>query len=229
MTRARSKQTPLAAWLEKSDAGLTGPSPGERRDVRDSVKGDSEEERVVKRILAGDRQAFETLLDRYETRVYRLALRFTNNVPDAEDVTQEVFLGIYRSLPNFRGLSSLSTWIYRIAMNHCLEYRRKRRLDCIPYNEELMLTSQDWREDPEKSAARGELSSQVEAALSRLSPQHRDVVVLHELQGLTYQEVATLLNVPVGTVKSRLSNACRRLRDLMSGYVFDRTEGSQTA
>lgn len=186
----------------------------------------ADERQLVERILTGDRQAFETLLDQYEARVYRLALRFTNSVTDAEDVTQEVFLGIYRSLPNFRGHSTLSTWIYRIAMNHCLEYRRKRRLDCIPYNEELTLTSQDWREDPVQSAGKEELSSRVEAALNRLSPQHRDVVVLHELQGLTYQEVATALNVPVGTVKSRLSNAFRRLRDLLGGYVI---EGNSTA
>jgi RNA polymerase sigma-70 factor (ECF subfamily) len=108
-------------------------------------------------------------------------------------------------------------------MNHCLEYRRKRKLDSIPYNEELTLTSQDWRENPAEAADRQELSEQVEAALKCLSPQHRDVVVLHELHGLTYQEVATALNVPVGTVKSRLSNAFRRLRTLLGGYAFEGT------
>ena len=117
--------------------------------------------------------------------------------------------------------TALSTWIYRVAMNHCLEYRRKRKLDSIPYNEELTLTSQDWREDPVQSADRQELSDRVEAAIQCLSPQHRDVVVLHELQGLTYQEVAAALNVPVGTVKSRLSNAFRRLRVLLGGYMLE--------
>jgi RNA polymerase sigma-70 factor (ECF subfamily) len=181
------------------------------------------EQQLARRIQAGDRQAFEELLDAYETRVYRLALRFTGNIPDAEDVTQDVFLGVYKGLAHFRGDAALGTWIYRVAMNHCLEYRRKRRLESIPYDEELTLTSSDWRDDPEQSADKQELSERVEAALKCLSPQHRDVIVLHELQGLTYQEVAATLNVPVGTVKSRLSNAFRRLRDLLGGYVCEGT------
>ncbi len=184
-----------------------------------------DERQLIERIQAGNREAFEELLDAYEVRVYRLALRFTGSVPDAEDVTQEIFLGIYKGLGNFRGNSALGTWIYRVAMNHCLEYRRKRRLDTLPLDEEIALVSQDWRDDPVQSANKRELSAKVEAALSCLSPLHRDVIVLHEFQGLTYQEVAAALDVPVGTVKSRLSNAFRRLRDLLGGYVH---EGSPT-
>src|SRR5436305_11344867 len=90
------------------------------------------ERQLVERIQAGDRQAFETLLDAYETRVYRLALRFTHSVADAEDVTQEIFVGVYKGLGQFRGNSALGTWIYRVAMNHCLEFRRKRKFDCLP-------------------------------------------------------------------------------------------------
>ncbi len=179
------------------------------------------ERQLVRRIQAGDRRAFEKLLDAYETRVYRLALRFTNSVADAEDVTQEIFVGVYKGLGQFRGSSALGTWIYRIAMNHCLEFRRKRKLDSIPYDEDLTLPASNWRDDPFQSAGRSELTEKLEAALSRLSPLHRDVIVLHELQGLTYQEVADELDVPVGTVKSRLSNAFRRLRDLLGGYVVE--------
>lgn len=182
-----------------------------------------DERKLVQRIQAGDRQAFEELLDAYETRVYRLALRFTGNIAEAEDLTQEIFLGVYRGLAKFRGDSTLGTWVYRVAMNHCLEYRRKRKLESIPLDEELTLISSDWREDPAKAADKRELSERVEAAIQCLSPQHRDVIVLHELQGLTYQEVATMLDVPVGTVKSRLSNAFRRLRDLLGGYVYEGT------
>ena len=184
-----------------------------------------DERQLVLRIQAGSREAFEELLDAYETRVYRLALRLTDSISDAEDVTQEIFLAVYKSLGNFRGNSALGTWIYRVAMNHCLEFRRKRRLDTLPLDEEIALVSQDWRHDPVQSADKRELSAKVEAAINCLSPLHRDVIVLHELQGLTYQEVAAALDVPVGTVKSRLSNAFRRLRDLLGGYVH---EGSPT-
>jgi RNA polymerase sigma-70 factor, ECF subfamily len=187
-----------------------------------------EERSLVERIQAGDRQAFERLLDAYETRVYRLALRFTGNESDAEDVTQEIFLAVYRSIARFRGDSALGTWVYRVAMNHCLEYRRKRRLEHVPLDEELMLASSDWRDDPMQSANKQELSARVEAAINSLSPVHRDVIVLHELQGLTYQEVAATLDVPVGTVKSRLSNAFRRLRDLLGGYVFEESHHEPT-
>ena len=184
-----------------------------------------EEQLLVQRIQNGDSKAFEQLMDAYETRVYRLALRFTGNVPDAEDVTLEIFHGIYRSIGRFRGNSALGTWIYRIAMNHCLEYRRKKRLDVVPYDEEIQLQCTNWESDPVAVAQKQELSEKVEAAINSLSPMHRDVVVLHELQGLTYQEVAATLNVPVGTVKSRLSNAFKRLREQLGSYAV---EGSST-
>ena len=180
-----------------------------------------DEQLMVRKIQAGDRQAFEQLMDCYETRIYRLAMRFTANVADAEDLTLEIFHAIYRSIAKFRGNSSLGTWIYRVSMNHCLEFRRKRRLEVVPYDEGLSLASTAWQDDPIESAGKRELSERVEAAINSLSPLHRDVVVLHELQGLTYQEVAATLNVPVGTVKSRLSNAFRRLRDQLSGYVYE--------
>ncbi len=180
-----------------------------------------DERKLIQRIREGDRKAFEELLDTYEARVYRLALRFTGNVPDAEDLTQEIFLAVYRSIGGFQGHSALGTWIYRVAMNHCLDHRRKRKLETLPLNEEITLATQDWHHDPSASADKQELSERVEAALNRLSPAHRDVIVLHELQGLTYQEVAAALNLPVGTVKSRLSNAFRRLRDLLGGYVYE--------
>ena len=176
---------------------------------------------LVRKILSGDQSAFESLLDQYEKRVYRLALRFTGAPSDAEDVTQNIFLGIYRGLASFRGSSSLNTWIYRIAMNHCMEFQRRRKLDNLPLEEELALVVTDWRNDPEQSAEKRELSDRLEQAIAKLRPLHREVIVLHELQGLTYLEVAGSLNVPVGTVKSRLSNAFKHLRELLGSYVFD--------
>ena len=180
-----------------------------------------DEKRLLKRLRSGDRRAFEELVDQFETRVYRLAIRYANSVQDAEDLTQEVFVGIFRNIGGFRGASALSTWVYRVAVNHCLEYRRKKRLDCVPYEEELGLAATSRREDPEQAAAMIELSDEVEKALEKLSPVHRDVILLHELQGLTYGECAEILGVPVGTVKSRLSNAFSRMRQLMGTYVLE--------
>ena len=181
------------------------------------------EQRLLARIAAGDRLAFEELLDAYQMRIYRLALRFTGSVADAEDLTQEIFLAVYQSAASFRGRSSAGTWIYRVAMNHCLEFRRKRRIESVPLEEETALPFMDARDDPLEQAGRSEMRRRVDTAISCLSPVHRDVVVLHELQGLTYQEVAAALDVPVGTVKSRLSNAFRKLRELLGGYVHEGT------
>lgn len=180
-----------------------------------------DEKNLIRRLQQGDRRAFEELLDTYETRVYRLALRYVGSVPDAEDVTQEIFLGIHRNIGGFRGASSLSTWIYRVVVNHCLEFRRKRRLDSVPYEEGTDLPSTDWHDDPVQVATKQELSTQVEKALAKLSPLHRDVIVLHEMQGLTYQECAEALSIPIGTVKSRLSNAFVRLREQLGGYLCE--------
>ena len=128
-----------ALGVRRTDFSLTPNTqslmPILRRSGRNRNMTLREERQRVQRIQAGDRQAFAELLDAYETRVYRLALRFTDSVPDAEDVTQDIFLAVYNGLGRFRGDSALGTWIYRIAMNHCLEYRRKRRLESIPYDE----------------------------------------------------------------------------------------------
>ena len=104
-------------------------------------------------------------------------------------------------------------------MNHCMEFQRRRKLDNLPLEDEIALFATDWREDPEQSAGKRELADMLEEAIAKLSPLHREVIVLHELQGLTYQEAAGALNVPVGTVKSRLSNAFKRLRELLGSYV----------
>jgi RNA polymerase sigma-70 factor (ECF subfamily) len=178
-----------------------------------------DDRRLVRRIQQGDRNAFEEFVDSYGARVHSLVRRNVDNPADAEDVTQEIFVDLYRSIGSFRGEAALGTWVYRVAMNHCLKHRQRNRPTCVPYDEALS-AEEDWRVDPMRSATRQELTDQVRVALDGLSPLHRDVVILHELHGLTYQECATVLDVPVGTVKSRLSNAFRRLRESLGGYVL---------
>ncbi|HSV72480.1 MAG TPA: sigma-70 family RNA polymerase sigma factor [Chthonomonadales bacterium] len=176
---------------------------------------------LVRRTQSGDRRAFEQLLDRYEARIYRMALRTTGNPADAEDVTQEIFLGIHRSIGSFRSQSALSTWVYRVALNHCLEHRRKRRLDTVTMEDEMQIASARREDDPVACATQTELAARVNAAIGSLSGKHRDVVLLHEMQGLTYQECAEVLNVPVGTVKSRLFHAFGQLRALLAGSTSE--------
>jgi RNA polymerase sigma-70 factor, ECF subfamily len=170
---------------------------------------------LVRRIQQGDRQAFGELLDRYEARVYRLALSYTGSVADAEDVTQEVFLGIHRNLGQFRGRAALSTWIYRVAVNHCLEFRRKRRLPSVSLDEGAEIPSVRWEDDPVQVATKVSLKEEVARAMAGLTDVQREVVEMHELHGLTYSECADVLGIPVGTVKSRLANAFVRLRETL--------------
>jgi len=178
-----------------------------------------DDKRLAQRIGRGEPRAFEEFLDCYGTRVHRLVRRYVVNESDAEDVTQEIFLDLYRSVGGFRGESSLATWVYRVALNHCLRHRERTRPTTESYEEGLHEPA-DKRADPARHAARRELSGQVHVALDELSHLHRDVIILHELHGLTYHECAAVLGVPVGTVKSRLSNAFRCLRATLGSYVL---------
>ena len=176
------------------------------------------EVRLAQRVGQGDRGAYEEFIDLYGSRVHRLVRRYVPNPADAEDVTQEVFVDLYRAIGSFRGESALATWIYRIALNHCLRHRERQSPQSESWDEEH--DGADHTADPARQVVRGELASQVQGALGDLSPVQRDVIVLHELHGLTYRECAELLGVPVGTVKSRLANAFRCLRASLGGYVL---------
>jgi RNA polymerase sigma-70 factor (ECF subfamily) len=174
---------------------------------------------LAARIARGDTRAFASLLDDYGPRVQRLVRRYARDEPDAEDLTQEIFVDLYRSIGGFRGASSLGTWVYRVALNHCLKHVERRRPVGVPYDDALRAHA-DETANPAHFAARSELGDQVHTALDRLTPEHREVVILHELQELTYSECAEVLQIPIGTVKSRLSYAFRRLRDALGGYVL---------
>ncbi len=178
-----------------------------------------EDIRLARRIQQGDRRAFEEFLDSFGSRVHSLVRRYIENPSDAEDMTQDIFLDLYRSIGSFRGEAALSTWVYRVTVNHCLKYHRRAHPVNVPYDEEIQQVDSNWQGDPEAVISRSELSDQVQGALGQLTPLHRDVVILHELHGLTYQECAEILGIPVGTVKSRLSNAFRHLRSILGGYV----------
>jgi len=176
------------------------------------------DQQLTRRMQQGDRQAFTDFVDRYGGQVHRLARRYTRCEADAEDITQEVFVDLCKGIYAFRGEAKLSTWVYRIALNHCLKHQKSRRPQEFVPLDDLPLPADEYHE-PEHYAVRSDLAHVVEGALGTLSEAHREVVVLHEMHGLTYQECADIMGVPVGTVKSRLFNAFARLRDRLGSYV----------
>ena len=187
------------------------------------------EQALERKLKGGEPAAFAELLDLYGERVQRLTRRYASTSADIEDLTQEIFLDLFHCAAAFRGESNLGTWVYRVALNHCLRFREKsgRLPDQLPA--EFDCAEPQSATGPEQNAVRRELSGQVERALGRLSPLHRDVVILHELHQLTYQECASVLQIPVGTVKSRLSNAFAALRTTLGPYVLGEQLSSATS
>ena len=179
-----------------------------------------DERKLVAELKAGNREAFEQLLDLHEDKVYSLVHRMVG-AADAEDAAQDALIEICKAVVGFRGDSSLATWVHRVAVNVCLEHRRKRRPESVPLEEDIFERESDPQGDPSEALERGEVKGSVDAAIGSLSDLHRDVVVLHELQGLTYAECAKALGCPVGTVKSRLSNAFVKLRELLQSCAVE--------
>ncbi len=189
----------------------------------------SEEARLLRRLQNGEAEAFAALLDRDGARVRALALRMGVSPGDADDVTQEIWLAVFKSVGSFRGEAGLSTWVYRVAINCCLKWRQKERgrPDQNESDELELLPSTDERSLAPRELERRELGQHVRAAIEGLSDAHRAVVVLHEMHGLSYAQCAQVLQVPVGTVKSRLFNAFGRLRTHLGPYVLEEDEAGE--
>ncbi|MDX1931718.1 MAG: RNA polymerase sigma factor [Capsulimonadales bacterium] len=181
-----------------------------------------QEKRLTDGMRRGDRAAYSLLVDLYGGKILALARRYAACDADAEDIAQESLIEVCRSIGSFRGDAAFSTFLYRITLNRCLKYREREdrdRQNRLPTEHSTLPA--DERSDPLRQAERNELSRQLDRALDTLSDDHRDVVILHELQGLTYAECAAVLKIPEGTVKSRLFHAFRRLRDRLTTYVRD--------
>ena len=181
---------------------------------------DQNEARLVKRAKQGDMRAFEELILQHEKIVYNVALRMMNHSEDAKDISQEVFLKAYRNIGNFDERSQFSTWIYRITANTCIDEMRKRRgrqsfsLEEELENEEGSMQRQvaDEGETPEESMLRAEQKSEILQALESLSPEHKAAVILRDIKGLSYEEIAEILELTLGTVKSRISRGRNQLK-----------------
>ena len=179
----------------------------------------TEERKIIKKAAAGSADAFEQLLLKYQTPIYNLCLRMTGNPEDAADMTQEAFLKAWRSLSSFQFESSFSTWLYRLTTNTCLEYLRslKRRPQCSltvgdDEGEEQVLDVTDKAPTPEEALLSAEERSQLVHALSQLEASQRQIITLRVVNDLSYAEIAEILDVKEGTVKSRLARARDNLR-----------------
>jgi RNA polymerase sigma-70 factor (ECF subfamily) len=167
---------------------------------------------LVERHRYGDPDAFEELYARYGTMVYNLALRLCHNREEAADLTQESFLRIYRHLAKFRGGSALKTWIYRVTLNHCRSRLGRKRLPFQPLTADTARRVSDESRTPEELAVAEDQSRRVAEALGRLPARFREAVVLRDLEGLSYQEIAEVLRVRIGTVRSRIARGREQLR-----------------
>jgi RNA polymerase sigma-70 factor (ECF subfamily) len=159
------------------------------------------DEDLVRRCREGDRSAFGVLMERHERRIYNLALRMTGREEDARDATQDAFLTALRKISSFRGEAAFTTWLHRVAVNACYDLLRKRArsplLDQLPEHEPEPPPSADHADGTD-------LAVDVQRALLEVPEDFRAAMILHDVQDLPYEEVATILGVPVGTVKSRL-------------------------
>ena len=160
------------------------------------------DEELVRRHLAGDRDAFPELLRRHELRVYNIALRMTGRPEDARDATQEAFLSVWRRLGSFRGDAKFSTWLHRIAVNAANDLLRKRSRTPVPAEE----TIEALAERPGSGDVAGDVAFEedVRRALQEVPEEHRAVLVLHDVHDLDFDEIAAVLGIPSGTAKSRL-------------------------
>ena len=182
-----------------------------------------EELSIIKRVLGGDRNAFEELVLANQKNVYNLALKMTGNEDDALDISQEAFIKAYGQLENFRGDSKFSVWLYRTTYNLCIDFIRKRPkaqvISMSSYQEDdgdvRDIDIPDLRDLPEESAIRRELRKELAASIDELGAKHREILVMREVTGMCYGEIATALGLSEGTVKSRLARARAGLANIL--------------
>jgi RNA polymerase sigma-70 factor (ECF subfamily) len=172
---------------------------------------------LVERHRCGDLQAFDEVYGRFGEMVYNLALRLAGNREEAADLTQEIFLRIFRHLGSFGGRSTLKTWVFRIAINHCRDRLSRHFVatTSIDDSEESGVPLADPGRGPEALAVAADEGRRVAEGLSRILPVFREAVVLRDLEGLSYDEIAEVLGVRVGTVRSRIARGREQLRSLL--------------
>lgn len=191
----------------------------------------SEDLMLIQKIRKGDQIAFEQLIEKYETKVFHLAMRFTKNEEDAEEVLQDVFMTLHRKLELFQGKSAFSSWLYRIVVNAAFMKLRKRRQqpavlleDLAPHTREKALDGEFYQENHvEKFTQNEEIKSVLLSAVNRLPEQYRSVFVMRDVNGFSNQETSEVLGLSVPAIKSRLHRSRLMLRKKLIRYYLEFT------
>jgi len=206
----------------------TPPNSPQQRQPKPEVEPVQEEESVlVKRAQRGDMGAYDDLVKRYQERVYATVYHMTSNHEDANDLAQEAFIKGFQALKSFKGGSSFYTWVYRIAVNKTINFLKQRKnkaqmsLDDLDFNAEhdpdlVALISE---KTPRREISLTELQEKLNIAMLKLSEPHRLVVTLHDVQGLSHEEIGKIMNCNIGTVRSRLFYARQQLQAYLSDYL----------
>lgn len=197
--------------------------------AEDADKPDDSE--LVDRAQNGERAAFQKLVERYQEKVYSICYGKVGDEHDAKDVSQDVFIKVYRYLDGFNKDAKFYTWLYRIAVNTCIDFLRKQsRRDKVDYDDTIgrdeeylegddMLMPSNLGLNPDEALDRKELRKEMLAALEELSEKHRTILNLREVEGLSYREIADILEISKGTVMSRLYHARRYFQDALRDYL----------
>jgi len=204
-------------------------NPDGQLDVSTGVGADESDLSLVRRVQRGDKGAFDLLVLKYQHKVVKLVMRYVRIPAEAEDIAQEAFIKAYRALPQFRGDSAFYTWLYRIAINTAKNAVASRDRSPIEYDLDLQDGDSSWEvqgrlrdpDTPEGLVLTEEIRQIVNSAIEQLPEDLRTAIVLRELDGLSYEEIATTMDCPVGTVRSRIFRAReaidRRLREVFEG------------
>ena len=201
--------------------------PAERTDQDPAAEVPAEEMDLVRRAQRGDLKAYDDLVQRYQERIYATIYHMTSNHEDANDLAQDSFIKAFQALKSFKGGSSFYTWLYRIAVNKTINFLKQRKnrthmsLNDLDFNTEnnpdlVALISENT---PRRDAGLKELQEKLNAALLKLSEPHRLVVVLHDVQGQSHEEIAEVMDCNIGTVRSRLFYARQQLQSLLTDYL----------
>lgn len=207
---------------------LSNASKSKEASEGSSKKGDHD---LVQRVQAGDSAAFRTLYDKYHRRAFAVAMGVVKNEDDALDAVQNAFIKVHKNIHRFQGSSSFYTWLYRIVMNVSIDHvRRTSRRKTLDFDERALHEESEVAGDgalvprvtdanPGKAALRRELGSAIQAALAQLPEHHRAVIVLREIEGMSYEEMAEALEVPKGTIMSRLFHARKKMQVELAPYL----------